>query len=204
MAHRMCPQPLYSYCQCTDSVMGQACHNLDLAIHLFHSAPLQLVYGCGGQHWNLDPHLPADSFSAILTFADGSVHTYIQHGLSFNSLLSKYHYQLFGKNVCVFLAKRFKECHYMQDRNAPARSWTFVGQDMDRGPYGYMGHYDELAEWVDKIRHGGKCTMTIRQAARVLAVEKAILQSLVEKRAVDFPEFLRQNDAAFLLEEENA
>ena len=92
----------------------------------------------------------------------------------------------------------------MQDRNAPARSWTFVGQDMDRGPYGYMGHYDELAEWVDKIRHGGKCTMTIRQAARVLAVEKAILQSLVEKRAVDFPEFLRQNDAAFLLEEENA
>ena len=150
---------------------------------------------------DLDPHLPADSFSAVLTFADGSTHTYIQHGRSFNSLLTKYHYQLFGKDVCVYLAKRFKECHCMQDRTAPARSWSFSGEDMDRGPFGYMGHYEELRELVECIRSGrGNGTMTIRDAVRVLAVEKAILQSIVEKAPVDFSEFLGRHAASFLLE----
>jgi len=36
----------------------------------------------------LDPHLPADSFVATLTFADGSVHCSIQHGASRNGTLS--------------------------------------------------------------------------------------------------------------------
>ena len=40
----------------------------------------------------------------------------------------------------------------MQDRTAPARLWSFTGDDMDRGPFGYMGHYEELRELVECIR----------------------------------------------------
>jgi predicted dehydrogenase len=199
MAKRMCPDPLYSFCQCTDTITNQACHNIDLAVNLFHESPLATVYASGAQRWNLDPHLPVDSFAAVLTFADKSVHAYLQHGRSYNALLAKYHYQLFGKDRCVFLAKRFKECHLMKDLQTVERTWSFVGQDMDRGPFGYMGHYDELKELVDCIRSGqGNGTMTVRDAAYILAVEKAILQSAQTGQVVAFPEFLKANHAEFL------
>ena len=194
----MCAHPLYSYCQCVDAVTDQAVHNLDLAVNLFHEASLVRVYASGGQFWDLDPHLPVDSFSAVLTFADGSTHTYIQHGIAFNPLLKKYHYQLFGADCCVYLARRFKECHLMRDRHEVEQSWVFEGEDMYRGPYGYMGHYEELVELVNCIRTGGNGTMTVRDAARVLAVEKAILKSTEDGTVVDFPGFLHDNGADFL------
>lgn len=201
MAKRMCPHPLYSYCQCTDTVAGQSSHNLDLAVNLFHEAPLERVYASGGQFWGLDPHLIADSFSAVLTFADGSTHTYIQHGMAHNPLLKKYHYQLFGKNECVYLAKRFKECHLMKSRDKVEQSWIYDGPDFEhgRGPFGYMGHYDEVAELVSCIFKGGNGTMTIRDAARVLAVEKSIQRSIEQKQVIDFPAFLAEYNAEFLL-----
>ena len=198
-AKRMCPHPLYSYCQSTDAVTDQACHNIDLAVNLFHEAPVVRIYASGGQYWNLDPHLPADSFSAVLTFADGSTHTYIQHGRAYNPMLKKYHYQLFGVDRCVYLAKRFKECHLMRTPDSVEQSWVFDGADMDRGPFGYMGHYDELEELVDCIRNGGNGTMTVRDAAYILAVEKAILQSVETAQVIDFPAFLEEKDAGFLL-----
>ena len=199
-AKRICPKPLYSFCQCSDTVTHQACHNLDLAVNLFHDPALASVYASGGQHWNLDPHLPADSFSAVLTFADGSVHTYLQHGKAYNALLKKYHFQLFGRDGCVYLAKRFKECHYMKTPAAVEQSWIFEGNDMDRGPNGYMGHWDELRELVDCIRSGrGNGTMTVRDGAYVLAVEKAILRSVETKQVVDFPAFLREQKAEMLI-----
>jgi predicted dehydrogenase len=199
-AKRMCPHPLYTYCQCSDTVTGQAVHNLDLAVNLFHESPLMRVYASGGQYWNLDPHLPADSFSAVLTFADGSTHTSIQHGLAYNPLLKKYHFQLFGKECCVYLAKRFKECHLMRSSSKLEQSWIFDGDDADRGPNGYMGHYDELAELVRCMRHGGNGTMTVRDAAYVLTVEKAILHSIETGQVIDFPEFLAARGGAFLTE----
>jgi predicted dehydrogenase len=200
MAKRMCPDPLYSYCQCTDTVSGQAVHNLDMAVNLFHEAGLQTVYASGGQHYGLDLHLPADSFSAVLTFTDQSVHTYIQHGKAYNPLLLKYHYQLFGQDRCVYLAKRFKECHLMRSRTEVEATWCFEGPDTYRGEFGYMGHYDELKELVNCMAHGGKPQLTIRDAAYVLAVEKAILQSIVTGQVIDFQTFLAEQGAAFLLE----
>ena len=199
-ARRMCPNPLYSYCQCTDTVTGQACHNIDLAVNMFHEAPLERVYASGGQYWNLDPHLIADSFSAVLTFSDGSTHTYIQHGRAYNPMLKKFHYQLFGKDCCVYLAKRFKECHLMKSKNKIEQSWIFDGSDTDRGPFGYMGHYDELQELMDCIKEGSNGTMTVRDGAYILAVEKAILRSIETGSVIDFAEFLKENSAGFLLE----
>ena len=199
-AKGMCPHPLFTYCQCTDTITHQAVHNIDLAVNLFHEAPLLRVYASGGDYWGLDPHLPVDSFSAILTFADGSTHTYIQHGRAYNPMLKKYHYQLFGKDCCVYLAKRFKECHLMRGPNEVEQSWVFDGEDFNRGPFGYMGHYDELVELTDCIRNGGTGSMSVRDAAYVLAVEKAILKSAQAGAVVDFPAFLNENEAAFLLE----
>ena len=199
MAKRMCPHPVYSFCQCTDSITNQACHNIDLAVNLFHEAPLAAVYASGVRAWDLDAHLPVDSFSAVLTFADKTVHTYLQHGRAYNALMGKYHYQLFGKDCCVFLAKRFKECHFMKDLKGVERAWIYQGADMDRVPCGYMGHYDELKELVDCVRTGqGNGTMTVRDAACILAVEKAILQSTQTGQVVAFPAFLQANGAAFL------
>jgi predicted dehydrogenase len=200
LAERMCPHPHYSYCQCSDTVTGQACHNIDLAVNLFHKAPLMRVYASGGQFWNLDPHLPADSFSAVLSFGDGSTHTYIQHGKAYNPMLKKYHYQLFGQDRCIYLAKRFKECHLMTSRDGVENSWVFDGADFDRGPFGYMGHYEELKELVDCIRFGGNSTMTVRDAAYILSVEKAILHSIETRQVIDFSQFLADNDASILQE----
>lgn len=202
MAKRMCPKPLYSYCQCADTVTHQAVHNLDLAVNLFHDAPLVRVYASGGQFWNLDPHLAADSFAAVLTFDDGSTHTYIQHGRAYNALLKKYHYQLFGSDGCVFLAHRFREVHFSRDLTRAERVWMFQGDDTDRGPFGYMGHYEEIAELVDCLREGGarRPRLTVRDAAYVLAVEKAILRSVERPgTVVDFRAFLDESDASFLL-----
>jgi predicted dehydrogenase len=71
----------------------------------------------------------------------------------------------------------------------------FGGQGADdvRGPYGYMGHYDELAHLCDCIRNGAEPQLTIRQGMRVLAVEKAILQSITAGIPVDFPQFCAQH-----------
>ena len=199
-AKEMCPDPKYTYCQCGDTVTHHACHNLDLAVNLFHEAPLEKVYASGSQVWNLDPHLNADSFSAVLTFSDASVHTYLQHGTSFNTLLKKYHYQLFGKDSCVYLAQRFKECHMMKNRDGVERSWIFSGSDIDRGPFGYMGHFEELKELAGCIRSGeGNGTMTVRDAAYILAVEKAILLSIEKKEVIDFPAFLKEHKAESLI-----
>ena len=115
-------------------------------------------------------------------------------------MLKKYHYQLFGETECVYLAKRFKECYLMKTSDTVENSWTFDGADFDRGPHGYMGHYDELVELVGCIRNGGNGRMTVRDAAYVLAVEKAILESIEQTMVIDFPAFLKEHSAAFLLE----
>lgn len=197
-AKSMCPHPLYSFCQCTDSVTDQSVHNIDLAINLFHESPVRQVFGQGANHWNLDPHLPIDSFSSIISFEDGSSFTYIQHGRAYNSIMRKYHFQLFGQDSCVYLARRFKECHLMTGPDDIACSWRFDGGDTARGRFGYMGHYEELAELVSCIRDGGEGTMTVRDAARDLAVEKAILESAQSGEAVNFADFLRRHGATKL------
>ncbi len=200
-AKKMCPKPLYTFCQCSDTITHQAVHNIDLAINLFHEAPLKSVFASGMQAWNMDPHLPADSFSAILTFEDGSVHTYIQHGGAYNPMLKKYHYQLFGQDRCVYLAKRFKECHLMTNNKEVEKSWIFEGDDTDRGPDGYMGHFEEVEEWVQAIRTDGACTMTARDAVYTLAVEKAILESVVTGQLIPFQEYLKSNNLEHLFHE---
>ena len=202
MAKRMCPKPLYSYCQCAADITSQACHNIDLAVNLFHDAQLLRIYASGGKFWKHDRQLPADSFSAVLTFADASTHTYIQHGASHNALLGKFHFQLFGEERCVYLAKRFMECHLMSSGDKVDKSWIHQETDGERGPFSYMGHFDELQELVNCIRHGGQGTMSVRAAAYILAIEKAILQSIVTHQVIDFPAYLEENDAAFLLRED--
>lgn len=199
-AKRIIPHPVYTFCQCAETITSQAVHNLDLAVHLFHEAPLVKVYAQGQQVWGLDPHLPADSFVATLTFADASVHCYIQHGASRNGTLRKYHYQVFGKDKMVYLAERFKKCIVHDAAGAVTQSLVFEGPDFGgegesdvRGPYGYMGHYDELAHLCDCIRTGATPQLTARQGLRVLAVEKAILESLTTGMPVDFAAFCRSN-----------
>ena len=197
LAKRMIPNPAYSYCQCARTVTHQAVHNLDLAVNLFHESPLVKVYAAGSQVWGVeaDRHLPMDGYVATLSFADDSHHCYIQHGECMNGMLKKYHYQLFGRDGnCVYLAKRFKECHLMGGKGEVTNSWSFNGGDNDRGPFGYMGHYDELAELVQRIReNAASCTMTARDAALVVAVEHAITRSVETGAPVDFQAFLKDN-----------
>lgn len=200
-AKRLSPQPVYTFAQAGSTVTHMPVHQIDLTVNLFHEAPIVRVYASGGQVWNdpVDKQLPADSYAAILTFADGSVNTYFQHGNVINSLKGKYHYELYDKESCVFLANRYKECHHIR-KGKVERSWTYESADSGRGPFGYMGHYEELLDLVTCIRHGGTPTMTVRQAAYTCAVEKAILKSIEIGAAVQFREFLGENDALTLLE----
>lgn len=200
-AKELLPHPWITFGQCADTVTGQACHNLDLMVHLFHEAPLATVYASGGQYYGLDPELPADSFVAVLRFADGSQGCYIQHGKAYNALMSKYSFQLFGKDRCVFLAKRFKECHLSTNLTAPDFSTVFSGPDFSpvdaeahfkdvRGPHGYMGHHDELVALCDAIRDDTEPPMTVEHGRHVLQVEKAILESVSTGQLIDYPNFL--------------
>jgi len=111
VAKRMLPKPHYSYCHAASTVTHMPVHNLDLAINLFHESPVVRVYGSGGQRWHLaaDRELPADSYAAVLTFADGSTHSYLQTGNIANAELTKYHFELFGDDCAVYLARRDKE-----------------------------------------------------------------------------------------------
>ncbi len=204
-AKELLPHPIISYCQCPDLVSGQSCHNLDLMVHKFHEAPLVSVYAVGGHYWGLDAHLPADGFIATLKFEDDSQACYIQHGRSYNALLSKYHFQLFGKDRCVYLAHRFKECHFSTNLAAPDFSWGFQGPDFtplnlaehekdSRGPHGYMGHYDQLVALCEAIRSDTEPPMTVEQGRHVLQVEKALLESIVTGQVVDYREFLARWD----------
>jgi len=206
-AKKIVPHPHYTYCQCSDTITGQAVHNLDLAVNLFHEAPLERIYAQGAQVWNYDPHLPIDSFVATLTFADGSVHAYLQHGGSRNGTLRKYHYQLFGKECCVYLAERFKKCIVHDGSGNVIQAMTFEGPDFGgqgfsdvRGPFGYMGHYEELAHLVDCILHDREPEMSVLDGLRVLAVEKAILTSAVSGQPIRFRDFCRENDVERVLE----
>lgn len=205
-AKTVLPRPRYTYCQCSDTVTGQAVHNLDLAVNLFHESRLARVYAQGAQVWNYDPHLPIDSFVATLTFEDGSIHCYIQHGGSRNGTLRKYHYQLFGDDRCVYLAERFKKCVVHDGSGNVVQAMTFDGPDFGgqgmtdvRGPYGYMGHFDELAHLAESIRNDGRPEMSVTDAVRVLAVEKAIIASAISGAPIEFGDFCRENDVDGLI-----
>ena len=202
MAKKMIPHPLYSYCQCAADITSQAVHNIDLAVNFFHEAQLLRIFASGGKFWKHDRQLPADSFSAVLSFADGSTHTYIQHGQAHNHLLGKYHFQLFGEDRCAYMANRFKELHLMTDPGRVDKSWIHEESDGEQGPFSYMGHYQELEELVSCIRHGGRGSLTVRDAAYCMAVEKAILESIQTYEVIDFRAFLEQRGASFLLKRE--
>lgn len=200
-AKELLPNPWITFGQCTDTVSGQACHNLDLIVHKFHDAPIASVYASGGQFYGLDQHLPADSFVATLRFADGSQACYIQHGRAYNALMSKYSFQLFGKDRCVYLAHRFKECHLSTSLAAPDFSTLFSGPDFTpanpqahfkdaRGPHGYMGHFDELLALCEAIRNDADPPMTVEHGRHALQVEKAIFESLTTGQVIDYPMFL--------------
>jgi predicted dehydrogenase len=200
-AKELLPDPWITFGQCTDLVSGQACHNLDLIVHKFHDAPLATVYATGGQYYGLDEHLPADSFVATLRFTDGSQACYIQHGRAYNAPMSKYSFQLFGKDRSVFLARRFKECHLSTSLAAPDHSTVYAGPDFSavdpdhhfrdvRGPHGYMGHWDELKALCDAIRNDTEPPMTVEHGRNVLQVEKAIFESITTGQVVDYPAFV--------------
>ena len=202
MAKKMIPHPLYSYCQCAADITSQAVHNIDLAVNFFHEAQLLRVFASGGKFWKHDRQLPADSFSAVLSFADGSTHTSIQHGQAHNHLLGKYHFQLFGEDRCAYMANRFKELHLMSDPGtSTSRGFTKMAT-ANAGPFSYMGHYQEVEELVNCIRTGGQGSLSVRDAAYCMAVEKAILESIQIHEVVDFLEFLEQRGAGFLLQTE--
>lgn len=200
-AKELLPNPWITYGQCNDLVSGQACHNLDLIVHKFHDAPIQTVYATGGHYYGMDEHLPADSFIATLRFADGSQASYIQHGTAYNASMSKFSFQLFGKDRCVYLSKRFKECHMSTNLTSDDMAFIFAGPDSTpfnpeahfkdtRGPHGYMGHFDELVALCDAIRNDTDPPMTVEQGRHVLQVEKAIFESIETNQVVDYPKFL--------------
>lgn len=195
------PNPWITYGQCNDSVSGQACHNLDLIVHKFHDAPITTVYATGGHYYGMDSHLAADSFIATIRFADGFQACYIQHGRAYNALMSKYSFQLFGQDRCVYLARRFKECHLSTNLVQPDFSTVFSGPDFStpnknehykdvRGPHGYMGHYDELVALCEAIRNDTDPPMTVEHGRHVLQVEKAIFESITTGQLIDYKEFL--------------
>jgi predicted dehydrogenase len=200
-AKEMLPNPWISMGQTSDLVSGQACHNLDLIVHLFHQSPLKSIYASGGHYYNMDLHLPCDSFVSVLKFADGTQSTYVQHGKAYNALMTKYSIQLFGKDRSVFLARRYKDAVLSTNLAAPDFTYAFQGPDFSginaeqhhrdvRGPHGYMGHYDELVALCDAIRNDTTPPMTVEHGRHILQVEKAIFESLTTNTVVDYEKFL--------------
>ncbi len=196
LAKELCPHPRYSVMHAASTVTHAACHIIDLAVNLFHEAPLLRVYAQGGNHFTGDPCRPIDSFSAILSFADGSTCAYTQHFLN-TPAEGKYALQLYAPDLAVNVPNRYMACH-LEKKGGHKQSWVYEGQPMYRGPHGYMGHYDELQDLCAAIRTGRQTTMTVRHAALQVAVELAIIQSVQQNQLIDFPAFLKTHQADFL------
>ncbi|MFQ6042745.1 MAG: Gfo/Idh/MocA family protein [Candidatus Poribacteria bacterium] len=167
-AKKLMPNPAYSICQCAATLSGQACHNLDIIVHKFHDAQLASVYASGGKYFDFDNHLPIDSFAAVLKFQDGSTSSYVQHG-TMNHKLNKFQFQLFGPEGCVFLGDRFRDVLWYPISGEPAEPY--------RDEVMYMGHFQEVEDFVKCIIEDGQPINTAERGRYVLAVEKAIIES---------------------------
>jgi len=169
-AKKLMPNPAYSVCQCAATLTGQACHNIDIIVHKFHDAPLASVFASGGKYFNFDNHLPIDSFAAVFKFEDGSTSNYVQHG-TMNHKLNKFQFQLFGPEGCVFLADRFRDVLWYPasgEKTEPYRDEVL-----------YMGHLQEVEDFVNCIIADKQPINTAERGRFVLAVEKAIIDSAV-------------------------
>ncbi len=197
LAKQLCPTPRHSVMHAASTVTHAACHMIDLAIHLFHPSPLLRVYAQGGVHFSGDPTRPIDSFAATLSFADGSVCSYSQHFLVAPEE-GKYGIKLFAPDTAVHIPDRYMACH-LERKGGHKQSWRYEGHPMYRGPFGYMGHYDELENLCHAIRTNSPTAMPIRDAARQVAVELAIIQSVQQNQVIDFPAFLTENNATPLM-----
>lgn len=169
-AKKLMPNPAYSVCQCAATLTGQACHNIDLIVHKFHSAPLVSVYASGGKYFDFDKHLPVDSFAAAFKFEDGSTSSYVQHG-TMNQKLNKFQFQLFSPEGCVFLGDRFRDVLWYPAEGEPAEPY--------RDEVLYMGHLQEVEDFVNCIIEDRQPINTAERGQYVLAVEKAIIESAV-------------------------
>jgi predicted dehydrogenase len=196
LAKSLCPHPRYTLMHAASTVTHASCHMIDLAVNLFHEAPLIRVYAQGGVHFSGDPCRPIDSFTATFTFADASICNYAQHFLNAPNE-GKYGLKLFTPETTVNVPDRYMACH-LERKGGHKQSWRYEGQPMYRGPFGYMGHYDELQDLCQAIRIGRQTAMPIRDAALQVAVELAILQSVAQNQVIDFPRFLRDNNADWL------
>lgn len=195
-AARMLPNPWITVAQCSDAISEQAPHILDLILHVLHKARLVAVYAVGGRAYDLDPHLPVDSFVATMSFDDGSQASYVQHGKAYNALMGKFSCQMFGRDRCVYLANRFKECHLSTSLESPDFSTVFQGPDYwssepwaafkdVRGPNGYTGHFRVWEDLADAICNDRPAEISISQARYVLQVEHAIFESIATGQTVD-------------------
>ena len=180
MAQKLMPNPAYSVCQCAGGLTAQACHNIDLIVHKFHQSPLISVFASGGKYTDADKHLPIDTFSVIFKFADGSTSSYVQHG-AMNPGLNKFQFQLFNPDGCVFLADRFRDVFWF-----PADG---VSSDPYRNEHSYMGHRQEVEDWIDCIRMDKEPVNTAERGRYVLAVEKAIIESAVTGQVIRMSDF---------------
>ncbi len=176
-AKQMMPNPAYSVCQCAATLTGQACHNIDLIVHKFHEAPLTSVYASGGKYFGVDKHLPIDSFAAVFQFGDGSTSSYVQHG-TMNPKLNKFQFQLFGPEGCVFLAERFRDVLWYPASGESAEPY--------RNETTYMGHLQEIEDFVKCILEDRQPINTAERGRYVLAVEKAIIESATTGSVVHF------------------
>ena len=214
-AKRLCPDPVITYCQCTQSISADACHRIDLAVHLFHESSLQTVCAVGGQDFpGCEPEHAIDWFAAMLRFENGSVFNYIHHGAAGNPLLNKYHFQLFGRdNTCVYLADKHKAVHLCVNDEV-VHSLVFEGPNSSprtaeprcdvRGVHGYMGHMEELELFVRIVRDDLDSPMTAEQGAYVLAIEQAIIESAQTGKVIDMAAYMARLDEAAKAEQEVA
>jgi len=169
-AKKLIPNPAYSVCQCAATLTGQACHNIDLIVHKFHSSPLVSVYASGGKYFQFDKHLPIDSFAAVFHFEDGSTSNYVQHG-TMNHKLNKFQFQLFGPEGCVYLGDRFRDVLWYPASGGATEPY--------RDEVMYMGHFQEIEDFVRCINDDDTPINTVEGGRYVLAVEKAIIESAV-------------------------
>jgi predicted dehydrogenase len=175
-AKKLMPNPAYSVCQCAATLSGQTCHNLDILVNKLHDAKLVSVFASGGKYFDFDKQLPIDSFAAVLKFADGSTSNYVQHG-TMNNSLQKFQIQLFGPEGCVFLGDRFRDVVWHPADGTVTEPY--------RDEIMYMGHFQEVEDFVNCILENRDPINTAEKGRYVLAIEKAIIESAVTGKVID-------------------
>ncbi|MBI2299132.1 MAG: Gfo/Idh/MocA family oxidoreductase [Armatimonadetes bacterium] len=157
------------------NVLSQGCHTADLLCLLAGSEPA-LVSGAGGTFTGAHPDI-LDNVVATVTFANGAVASMVQGDLGHNSYLSKFFFQVWGRNgVHAHLDSRLHRALVWDGGHGPQeiRAADLGSDDV----WVVEGDVGVLRAFVDAVKGDGPAEPGVAAGRRATRLVTGIFESI--------------------------